>query len=552
MTLSAAGMQALPNRATAKAFALSLALACAACGSGGGVTRPTAASPGSPVAAPVSAQLGSPGGTVTSADGRLTVHIPAGALAQATTVSVQEITNTAPNGIGSAYRLGPSGSVFAVPVAITFRADLSRPAANQAVWFYDPTATDKYWVPSGSLLRNVRNNLVTSQSTHFSDWSLVASDPSQNMAGTFTVTSSLNVSTPFTANGAVSLAYSGADAVERVYLLSGSATLQTVTDATGNVCTPDSATKNLIPNVAEAFLSPAKLAWAGSALWDLTCGTAPDFIEMVFDDNGMTHLDCARGFTSGAAAPVTTADQATGDYTIDCTQSPPSIGTLRVTWNFLRCGGTCSTGDVCATASAYDCSSGQPVCTDTTFVAAGTACTTSTGGAGVCNGSSGSCVACVQGATCTSANPCAATATIDCSSGAPVCTDQTFLATGTACTSGTAAGVCSSSGVCNACVTGTACTSTNVCATSAAISCTSGGPVCTDQTFEADGTSCTTVSGGVCLSGTCQSCTNGASCVPASPCDVGTLSCGTTPTCVDTGTPVTCPSGQTCTNGTCA
>ncbi|HZZ85227.1 MAG TPA: hypothetical protein VFE30_11870 [Anaeromyxobacteraceae bacterium] len=534
-----------------------LLLACAACGSGGssGAIRPAKASPGSPIAAPSARQVDALGGTLSSPDGRITVQIPAGAISQPTSFSVQEITNTAPHGIGSAYRLEPSGTRFAVPIAITFRADPSAAMGIQSVWYQDASG---YWVPAGALLQNLGSRLVTTTSSHFSDWALVASDPTMNMAGNFTVSSTLNVSYPFTANGTASLAYVGVDTVERVYLLSGSATLQPVTTSTGGTCV-DTATKNLIPNVAEAFLNPASLSWGGSATW--SCGAAPDFLEMVFDTAGISHLGCSRGYTVGAPAAVTTQDQAQGDYTIDCSAaaSAPSLGKLRVVWNFLRCGGTCTTTDPCATAAAYTCASGTPVCTDTTFAAAGTACTTTSSTAGVCSGSSGACVACTQGAACTSSNVCAATATIDCSTGAPVCKDQTFLAAGTACTSGATTGVCSPAGACTACAAGTACTSGNACATSSTISCTSGGPVCTDVAFQPDGTGCATVSGGVCLAGSCQACVSGASCVPANPCDVGTVSCGdpaavppTTSTCVDTGVPITCPVGQVCTAGKCA
>jgi len=115
----------------------------------------------------------------------------------------------------------------------------------------------------------------------------------------------------------------------------------------------------------------------------------------------------------------------------------------------------------------------------------------------VCS-SAGVCNACTQGATCTSTNPCDATATIECSSGAPLCTDRTFKPAGASCGTNM---VCSSAGVCNACTQGATCTSTNPCDATATIECSSGTPVCTDRTFKPDGTSCGT--GLTCNAGTC-------------------------------------------------
>ncbi|BDG09246.1 hypothetical protein [Anaeromyxobacter paludicola] len=531
-------------------------LAAAGCGSksAAGATRPVPVGAGSPAGAAVAATLDGRGGSISSADGRLTLHVPPGALAASTTVSVQAITNTAPRGLGAAYRLEPAGARFAAPVSITFRADPSSPAARQAIRTQDATG---YWVTAPSVLLNPAAGLLTASSPHFSDWALVAADPTQDLAGTFTVSSTLNASSAFAANGNVSLAYAGADSVERVYLLSGTSTLQPVTAPSGAACTADADTKALTPNVAEGFLSPASFSWGGSATWSLSCGGAPGFVEMVFDTAGISHVGCARGPTAGAPAAITTADEVQGDYTIDCTSL--GTGALRVVWHFVRCGGTCAPSGPCATAASTSCASGSPVCSDGAFAAAGTACTTTAGGAGVCSGSSASCVDCVQGAACPSTNPCAATATLECASGAPVCTDRTFVAAGTACTSGATSGVCDAAGACTACAQGTACTSANPCATSAVIACGTGGPVCTDVAFQPDATACASVTGGVCLGGTCQACVAGASCAPANPCDVGTVSCGdpaalppTGPSCVDTGVPVTCPTGQTCTAGKCA
>ncbi|HSN89607.1 MAG TPA: hypothetical protein VLS93_00125, partial [Anaeromyxobacteraceae bacterium] len=62
------------------------------------------------------------GGYVTSADGRLTVSVPAGAISAPTDFTIQVITNTAPSGVGNAFRITtvPAGVVLAAPVAFVF------------------------------------------------------------------------------------------------------------------------------------------------------------------------------------------------------------------------------------------------------------------------------------------------------------------------------------------------------------------------------------------------------------------------------------------------
>jgi len=104
---------------------------------------------------------------------------------------------------------------------------------------------------------------------------------------------------------------------------------------------------------------------------------------------------------------------------------------------------------------------------------------------------------CTQGAPCETANPCSATATFECSTGAPVCTDRTFFAAGTACGTNR---VCSANGACLPCSAGASCASTNSCHT-AAISCSTGDPICVDTGNVPDGTSCG--SNLACIAGSC-------------------------------------------------
>jgi len=76
------------------------------------------------------------------------------------------------------------------------------------------------------------------------------------------------------------------------------------------------------------------------------------------------------------------------------------------------------------------------------------------------------------------------------------------------------------------------------------IDCSSGTATCADTgTPVSNGTSCGTNL--VCNAGTCVGCTAGLNCTPANPCDVGTTDCSTgTSVCTDTGTQL--PNGSSC------
>ena len=75
---------------------------------------------GTPDGKLVNKQIGAIGGTIISDDGRVALIFPAGALTENTTISIQPITNPAPNGAGKAYDFEPSGIQFKKPVQIIF------------------------------------------------------------------------------------------------------------------------------------------------------------------------------------------------------------------------------------------------------------------------------------------------------------------------------------------------------------------------------------------------------------------------------------------------
>jgi sugar lactone lactonase YvrE len=213
---------------------------------------------------------------------------------------------------------------------------------------------------------------------------------------------------------------------------------------------------------------------------------------------------------------------------------------------------SCIDGTSCTPANACEvgfltCTTGGPVCA-TTGVALpnGDPC----GQDMFCSG--GTCNACHAGDTCpVPGNPCVQ-GVIECGTGVPVCAPtQVHTADGDPCGANQ---VCSS-GVCVACTSGTTCTPAGALCHVGAIACTTGAPVCNDTGSNAvDGTGCGTNL--FCNAGACVACPQGSACTPTNVCHAGHIVCGTgSAVCVDDGTPANdngaCGTGQFCQAGSC-
>lgn len=179
------------RRSLRGALCAAVVAALAACGGGGssdaaGGTGSTAgASPppsgtstyqpapaGTPTGTPVTQTIDAAGGTVVSADARLTLSIPAGALSSPTDITIQPITNTGPNGSGVAYRLGPEGTTFAVPVTLTFTLSGAEALALDNGVIATQHADGLWYLPPG-LVRDAAGHTLSITSTHFSDWAFL-------------------------------------------------------------------------------------------------------------------------------------------------------------------------------------------------------------------------------------------------------------------------------------------------------------------------------------------------------------------------------------------
>ncbi len=155
---------------------LVLSLSC-----GGSKNSPTSSSPNppaaetTPVGAPngdaATARIGPSGGSLSTPDGRLTLVVPAGAVAADTTFSILQITNNAFGGLGGAFRLGPAGARFSLPVTLTYQmADSDRQACTvQGTGLAWQDSLGYWnWDPNLSYQDSARTASVTVQ--HFSDY----------------------------------------------------------------------------------------------------------------------------------------------------------------------------------------------------------------------------------------------------------------------------------------------------------------------------------------------------------------------------------------------
>lgn len=126
---------------------------------------------GTPLGSAVTQEIGSAGGQFQSADGLLTVTVPAGALNSNTTIGIQPISNRAPQGIGTGYRLTPEGTSFNVPVTISIRynTDSLTNTAADFLWIVSQNE-DRSWGGHRQSVVDTVAKTVTVETTHFSDW----------------------------------------------------------------------------------------------------------------------------------------------------------------------------------------------------------------------------------------------------------------------------------------------------------------------------------------------------------------------------------------------
>jgi hypothetical protein len=138
-----------------------------AAGCGGGhqpaVTGPTA-----------SAVVGTSGGTVMTADGALTVAIPAGALAADITVTVTPVSSPGGGALGTVYEIGPTGTQFSSPVTLLLHYDSGNLNGVSEGSLRVATFAAGNWQILAAAAVDTSTKTVTGTTTHLSPYTIVS------------------------------------------------------------------------------------------------------------------------------------------------------------------------------------------------------------------------------------------------------------------------------------------------------------------------------------------------------------------------------------------
>ena len=149
-----------------------------------------------------SKEIDEAGGALVGSDGVINLNIPVGALAANTTVSIKESSEVSPtNGIGKIYTLTPEGTQFAKPVKLSFKYTdkdaLSTSPSAMAIAF---KKSDNTWQIMPTLDLDIATNTVTTETTHFSEWTLLeiptisSFTPTSGIVGTQVTITGINFS----------------------------------------------------------------------------------------------------------------------------------------------------------------------------------------------------------------------------------------------------------------------------------------------------------------------------------------------------------------------
>lgn len=126
---------------------------------------------GTPTGTKTSKLIPKSGGSITSADGKLEIVFPSGALSSDQTITIQPITNNCPGGVGLAYRLEPDGSKFNQPVTLKFHYDdsvLHSTLPQYMLLGYQDK--NGIWFVLNNVENDTINHILSGNTLHFTDF----------------------------------------------------------------------------------------------------------------------------------------------------------------------------------------------------------------------------------------------------------------------------------------------------------------------------------------------------------------------------------------------
>ncbi|MCF1713571.1 hypothetical protein L0U88_02870 [Flavihumibacter sp. RY-1] len=138
---------------------------------------------------PVSSTIPASGGELKSADGKLLLKLPAGAVSAGTVISIQPIENTLPGGRLTAYRLLPEELSLGKPIELIYtysEEDVAGTAEDALFLAYQKN--DGVWSFMTETSLDAANRKLTVTTNRFSDWAPFAlfrltADPDEVKAG---------------------------------------------------------------------------------------------------------------------------------------------------------------------------------------------------------------------------------------------------------------------------------------------------------------------------------------------------------------------------------
>lgn len=294
--------------------------------------------------------IGTNGGTLLSANGRFTVILAEGSLPNLAEISVAEITNRAPRGVGSAYRIGPPGTKLARPATLQFTASPDEPDFEALSVAYQRASG--FWFRVEGATRDAASRTISVTTNHFSDWSLIRGyeDDPHDLFGAFHLDQQIELG--FTATGFATLYFDTSDASGAYYLVTGTITVPDPFPIGSRTCTPDTATKELPDSIAETIGNPLRFRWGINGHWTLNCtdpggNPSQEMLVTSFDSLGINLLrySCSRNYVG---AQTNDLDNVVGAQTLDCGAN----GTVAADWDFHSCtvlgeGTACGGGRTC-------------------------------------------------------------------------------------------------------------------------------------------------------------------------------------------------------------
>jgi hypothetical protein len=142
-------------------------------GNNGSNAVPLVTPKGFPTGPSVSKYISPAGGSVTTADGKIELDIPSGALPSGDTITIMNTLNFAPGGVGDSYDFLPNGLKFSIPVTIKYHyssADMNGSSPLLSRIAYQDSAGIWHGLRTSST--DTLNQVISVTTTHFTPYTI--------------------------------------------------------------------------------------------------------------------------------------------------------------------------------------------------------------------------------------------------------------------------------------------------------------------------------------------------------------------------------------------